>query len=260
MLSTLKTELFVIQRRIYQCDENLEAKYSIMRESVQHHLKCSLENGVSQPELVTVLKCLCYEECLLPTKLHDWCFAKLNELCNLFKKEAEATPKQIAGTPPKEPMVPPLFCKEVVYHAALLCDVISQSNAKDYAKFLKKQSTGHYFEEISVSNPSSDDIITEKYVIAKHDKTLYVAFCGEPHLSEWKTTYESFEEGIYTCTYINQSHSTAIALIAINLHTCMHTYILPRTQAFQSGGRGEEEHLVHTVVCMCLISNQLYII
>ena len=221
MLSTLKNELSVIQRRIYQSDENLEAKYSIMRESVQHHLKCSLENGVSQMELVTVLKSLCYEECLVPTKLHDWCFAKLKELCDMFEKEAQATPRQTSGAPPKEPAVPPLFCKEVVYHAALLCDVINQSNANDYARFLKKQSTGHYFEEISVSNPSSDDVITEKYVIAKHEKTLYIAFCGEPHLSDWKRKYMSFEEGICTCayihTYINHSHSTGIALGAIDL-------------------------------------------
>ena len=197
MLSALKNELPVIQRRIYQSDENLEAKYSIIRESVQHYLKCSLENRASQMELVTVLKSLCYEELLVPTRLHDWCFAKLKELCDLLDKETHSSPRHASGVTPKEPVVPPLFCKEVVYHAALLCDVINQSNAQDYPRFLKKQSMGHYFEEISVSNPSSDDIITEKYVIAKHDKTLYIAFCGEPYLSDWRCNYTSFEEGTY---------------------------------------------------------------
>ena len=197
MLSTLKNELSVIQRRIYQSDDNLDAKYSIVKEFIQHYLKCSLDIGVSQKELDTVLKSLCYEERLVPTRVHDWCFANLNDLCEMLDKEAHTSPRHASGAPPREPMIPPLFCKEVVYHAALLCDIINQSNASDYARFLKKQSTGHYFEEISVSISSSDDdLITDKYVIAKHDKTLYVAFCGEPHLLDWKRKYASFEEGV----------------------------------------------------------------
>ena len=170
-----------------------------MREYIQCHLKSSLDTGVSPMELNTLLKSLCYEELLVPTKLHGWCFEQLDELCKMLDKDGQATPKQSTGAPPKEPIVPPLFCKEVVYHAALLCDVINQRNDEDYTKFLEKQPTGHYFEEISISNPSSEDLITEKYVIAKHDKTLYVAFCGEPHLSDWRGKYTSFEEG--TCAY-----------------------------------------------------------
>ena len=197
ILSTLKNQLFVIQKGIHQSDENLEAKHSIMREYIERHLKLSLETGANRMELTTLLKSLCYEELLVPTKLHEWCFAKLNELCQPLEKEAQTVPRQATGLPPKEPVIPPLFCKEVVYHAALLCDVIVQSNARHYAAFLKKQPTGHYFEEISVSNPSSDDLVTEKYVIAKHDKTLYIAFGGESHLSDWKANYTSFEEG--TC-------------------------------------------------------------
>lgn len=186
----------MIQKSIYQSDENLEAKYSILRESIERHLKCSLETGASQMELNTLLKSLCYEEVLLPTKLHDWCFAKLNELCQLLDKEAQAAPKEISGAMPKESAIPPLFCKEVVYHASLLCDAINQSNATNYARFLSRQPTGHYFEEISVSQLPSEDIVTEKYVIAKHDKVLYIAFCGEPCLSDWRDKYTSFEEGM----------------------------------------------------------------
>ena len=192
-LKRLRQDISVIQKRIYQSDENLDAKYSIIKESIKEYITTLLHTGSKEAEVESQLKVLCYEEILVPSKLHSWCFETLKVLSQQLQQvqpTSDVLP-QPAVQPPQETQS--LFSKDVVYHAMLLCNTVESCDETSYQQYLSKEP--HQFEEVSISVLPTDKQSIERYIIAKKKKMLYIAFRGEPILSEWSSKYSSFLEG-----------------------------------------------------------------
>lgn len=135
----------------------------------------------------------------MPSKLHSWCFETLKALSQQLQ------PVQPTSDVLPQPTVQPsletlsIFSKDVVYHAMLLCNTVESCDETNYQQYLSKEP--HEFEEVSVSVLPTDKQsveMIERCIIAKKKKMLYIAFRGEPILSEWSSKYSSFLEGIAT--------------------------------------------------------------
>ena len=155
-----------------------------------------LHTGSKEAEVESQLKVLCYEETLVPSKLHSWCFETLKALSQQLQ------PVQPTSDVLPQPLIqsasetPSLFSKDVVYHAMLLCNTVESSDETNYQQYLSKEP--HEFEEVSISVLPTDKQSVEaieRCIIAKKKKMLYIAFRGEPSLSEWNNKYSSFLEG-----------------------------------------------------------------
>ena len=187
----LKEELIILRKSIYQSDENLDAKYNLVKEFITRFIKNAIETAVAESEIESFLKLLC-EEALVPTKLHEWCFSEFGKLCSKLKvSELSTSISEIEPQAAKQ-----LFCKENVYHAMLLCNMVYSTDVRKYDAFLSHNP--HALQEVSLSeNPSKDqdDEGVERYAIAKKDNVLFIAFRGEPILQEWQGKYSTFNEG-----------------------------------------------------------------
>lgn len=183
-----------MEKRIYQSDDNLEAKHRIIEELVEDFIDTSLKTGVQQSDVETQLKSLCYDERLVPSKLHDWCFQKLKSLSQ--QNQPSMTVSPMASSVPPKPESPSLFCKETVYHAMLLCATVDACDDSNYEQYLSRLTTGHLFEQVSMSGTHTEKKAIDRCIIAKKRKALYITFRGEPNLNEWCQKYSSFTEGI----------------------------------------------------------------
>ena len=197
-LKRLRQELSLIQKSIYQSDANLEAKHTLIKEFVEEFIKTSLDTGTNQQDVTNQMKGVCYDDMLVPGKLHDWCFQRLKTLCQECQQEQSSLSASLRETSvPQKPEPPSPFNKEVVYHAMLLCDAVESCDESNYEQYLSRQATGHYFEQLSVSGTHTEGKLTiNRCIIAKKKKMLYVAFHGEPSLREWCQKYPTFREGI----------------------------------------------------------------
>lgn len=137
------------------------------------------------------LRKLCFEEFLIPTKLHQWCLHEMKKLGDAGYDNPITVPER--SQMPID-VVMPLFNKETVYHALLLSKVVQTCKAKNYEKFLAHEH--HDFDEVSLSLESPDRSNgIERYAIAKRGKVLYAAFFGEQNISNWQDKYTSINDG-----------------------------------------------------------------
>ena len=185
-LKKLKDELQVIRSSLFQSDDNLDAKYGLVKEFITRYIKRSLD---STTPIEDQLKKLCFEEFLIPTKLHQWCLFEVKKLRD--ELQAQFTTKH-ESPPTSIEVVTPLFCKETMFHALLLIKVAQKCTAKSYESFLLHEF--HDFDEVSLSLENSGRSI-ERYAIAKRGKVLYIAFCGEHKISSWQDKYSTINEG-----------------------------------------------------------------
>ncbi len=89
---------------------------------------------------------------------------------------------------------PALFSKSTLYHACICSRAVNETNAGEYQKFFKDEKLvpGHALKEISISRSKQ-----ERYLIARQeDSTYYIAFQGEPDITQWPKKYSSFEHGM----------------------------------------------------------------
>ena len=194
-MTHLKEELVILRKSILRSDENLDAKHNLIKEFITRFIKNSIETGVAESEIEAFLKLLCYEEALVPSKLHEWCFNEFVKFCSKLQVPELAIPSLDTETPATKP----LFSKDNVYHAMLLCNMVYSTDVRKYESFLSHHP--HLLEEVCMSeNPSKDqdDEGVERYTIARKDKVIFVAFCGEPILQEWQDKYSTFNEGKVT--------------------------------------------------------------
>jgi len=108
---------------------------------------------------------------------------------------------QLSGSSNKEVTLPPLFCKETLYHASLCCYTVCTCDANTYKDFFNKDLPNHNLEEVSRSL-SRDREQVDRYLIARQGKTYYVAFQSEPLLVQW-LNFTSFQEGILTISMLH---------------------------------------------------------
>ena len=197
-LEQLKRELYVVRTSIYQSDENLGAKYDLAKEFITHYMQ-SFKGSFK--DLDNQLKKLCFEEYLIPTKLHNWCMDELQKIAEKELEKLESSDSNVVD----ENVQIPLFTKEVVHHTMLLCKMVASCNDKSYESFLAHER--HGFQEVSLSLNTIKNL--ERYAIAKKDDILYVALLGESSINRWLDKYSTMDEGkrsfyyFITFTFLN---------------------------------------------------------
>ncbi len=199
-LASLKKGIEFLRKSLLESDENVDVKHTLIKEIISRFIRQSLESGDSSA-VDDVRKCLeeiCLVDMLVPQKLHDWCFAEV-EKHDFNKHTATSTKAQQCDIDDPSDKTLPLFSKENVYHAILLSCVVHLHDAQTYQSFFTKNQ--HAFDELSMSDDSQDaNKVIERYLIARKDKTFFVAFCGEAQLSSWQEKYVSLDEGM---AYVN---------------------------------------------------------
>ena len=165
-----------------------ETKATLIKETVQEFIETSLRAGASENEVKKVLSELYSSDLLLSEDIYKWALSEVSTAAQAVCL------KQTFSTSEK---VPPLFCKETLYHASLCCYAVSNCDANTYQKFFNKDFPNHSLEEASFSR-SRDRERVDRYLIARHDKTYYVAFQSEPLLAQWPK-FTSFQEGTCVC-------------------------------------------------------------
>jgi GTP-binding protein EngB required for normal cell division len=182
-LKGLKEKLLVIQKRMLESDENLEAKYELIKEFITKFINDSLEVA-HENEVSEQLNKLCYEEMLIPANLFEWTFKKLHDSCEQRKPISYNVSK--AETPQEESTRSSFLLINEVKTCLLLCDVVSSYNYDNYFAYLKTQP--HSFDEVSFSLVSPNDLEDKlvPYIMArdKTSQTMYVAF-REPKVIDW---------------------------------------------------------------------------
>ena len=175
-LQEFKMELSLLHKRTLRSDENIDAKYTVIRECITSFFKSQFESSVPKPQLQELLNRLCYKEMIIPADLYTWSFAMLEEI----------THNPDTSVPVNEAVIPPqadkkLFSEAIVLNCLILCCLVVHKDSKKYL-----DSIVHDFDELSVSKPQDPKL--ERYVIAKRerDKELYIGFLGEPDLKIWQ--------------------------------------------------------------------------
>ena len=166
-----------------------ESKSTMIKEHVKHFVETSLRAGASAEDVKKVLSEMYGTDVLVSGEVYEWALSEVS-----FTTQAACLP-QSSGSADKEEN-PPLFCKETLYHASLCCYAVSTRDANTYKDFFNKDFPNHTFEEVSLSL-SRDREQVNRYLIARHGKTYYVAFQSEPLLAQWPN-FASFQEGMCT--------------------------------------------------------------
>ena len=178
-LQEFKTELSILHKHTLQSDENIEAKYTIMKECITSFFRSRLEDSIPKPQLLELLHKLCYEEMVIPVALHKWSFFMLEEITQIADTSIATNEVVMPLQADKK-----LFSESIAHNCLILCCLVALD---DYKKFFN--GSGHDFDELSVSCQPGDSEL-ERYVIAKRekDKELYIAFLGEVDLQAWQKT------------------------------------------------------------------------
>ena len=185
-------ELLSKVRKFNQQPAEEEAKATLIKGNIQQFIETSLRAGASKDDVKKVLSELYSSDVLISGDIFEWALSEVNTT-------AQAACLQQTSSPSDEKeKLPPLFCKETVYHASLCCYAVNTCDANTYQKFFNKDFPNHSLEEASLSR-SRDREQVDRYLIARHDKTYYVAFQSEPLLAQWPK-FRSFQEGMWINT------------------------------------------------------------
>ena len=190
--STVRQQLELLNK----VSQQTESKTTLIKETMQHYIGISLRAGASADNVKMVLKEIYGSDVLVSDEVYEWALSEVN-----VTAQAVCLP-QSSSSADKEETLPPLFCKETLYHASLCCYAVCTRDANTYKDFFNKDFPNHTFEEVSLSL-SRDREQVDRYLIARHGKTYYVAFQSEPLLAHW-SNFTSFQEGMRT---ISMPHS-----------------------------------------------------
>lgn len=123
--------------------------------------------------------------------MYRWAVSKAIELCSSSTDGASSPPKlEPAANVSKQE---DLFSKHTVYHASLCCLTVNHCDTTTYHEFINDKKPRHSFSEVSISR--TRDCEVDRHLIAFERKRYYIAFKGEPNLSQWPKKFKSFEEG-----------------------------------------------------------------
>ena len=168
-----------------------ESKSTMIKEHVKHFVETSLRAGASAEDVKKVLSEMYGTDVLVSGEVYEWALSEVS-----FTAEAVCPSQSSGSSSDKEEKLPPLFCKETLYHASLCCYAVCTRDANTYKDFFNKDFPNHNLEEMSLSL-SRDREQVDRYLIARHGKTYYVAFQSEPFLAKW-LKFTSFQEGMCT--------------------------------------------------------------
>ena len=144
-----------------------------MKSRIENHIHKSLEDGTDCGVVRQQLDDLIMNA-LIPVDINSWCFEKLEEIQKSLEPPSEVSPCEDTDEPACD--LPPLFCKDTVYHASLCLSIVSSAvehpdlSAANLKRQLDKH--GHNFDEISLSVVDKN---SKKSLIAKQGNIFYVA-------------------------------------------------------------------------------------
>ena len=167
-----------------------ESKITMIKEHVKHFIGTSLRAGASADDVKKVLSAMYGTDVLVSGEVYEWALGEVSVTTQAVCLPQSSSPSD------KEEKLPPLFCKETLYHASLCCYAVCTRDANTYKDFFSKDFPSHNLEEVSLSL-SRDREQVDRYLIARHGKTYYVAFQSEPLLTKW-LKFTSFQEGMCT--------------------------------------------------------------
>ena len=198
-MKSLTSELRQQLELLNKVSQQTESKITLIKATLQHYISISLQGGASADDVKKVLSTMYVTDVLVSGEVYEWALDEVSVTAQAICLQP------LSGSSDKEGKLPPLFCKETLYHASLCCYAVCTRDANTYKDFFKKDFPNHNLEEVSLSL-SRDREEVDRYLIAKHGKTYYVAFQSEPLLAQW-LNFSSFEEGM--CTHIHEYETTS---------------------------------------------------
>ncbi len=168
----------------------------LLKFDLTDYIKRRFQDKIKKEVIAEEISSLCYEDFLIPEELSEWCDSQLKK----FSKTNPLSPKSESSnfscnteSIPPEPLSPTQL-KDMMYHSCFCCQMVNSCTSKDYAYFFDNaENQNHSFTEVSMS--ILRDGSTERYVIARQKDAVYLAFLSEPHICDWLTKYNSFEQG-----------------------------------------------------------------
>ena len=181
-------ELLSKVRKFNQQPAEEEAKATLIKGNIQQFIETGLRAGASKDDVKKVLSELYSSDVLISGDIFEWALSEVSTTAQAVCLQQTSNPSD------EKEKLPPLFCKETLYHASLCCYAVSTCDANTYQTFFNKDFPNHSLEEVSLSR-SRDREQVDRYLIARHDKTYYVAFQSEPLIAQWPK-FTSFQEGM----------------------------------------------------------------
>lgn len=199
-------ELLSKVRKFNQQPAEEEAKATLIKGNIQQFIETGLRAGASKDDVKKVLSEMYSSDVLINGDIYEWALSEVSTTAQAVCLQ------QTSGPSDEKEKLPPLFCKETVYHASLCCYAVSTCDANTYQKFFSKDFPNHNLEEASLSR-SRDRERVDRYLIARHDKTYYVAFQSEPLLAQWPK-FTSFQEGTCIMLIISCMNITGLVYLS----------------------------------------------
>ena len=197
---SVKMSLFGTLESKLQGLQGLEDKQSVegvQKELVTRCLTESQQSGTPAEDVKKKLCELCQKKYLITEAVYQWSLKKVKEI---FTQEEDLLLNSAELTSPADPQHTEfLFSKDTIYHASICCQALNCCTAGDYQKFFKDKQRvpGHSFQAVSISRPTPDGKQHERYLIAKQGESkYYIAFEGQPVLSQWPKKCNSFIQGL----------------------------------------------------------------
>lgn len=147
---------------------NTQATLDRIKARIESHIKKKLEDGLPKDALTKQLHDLTMNA-LIPMDINDWCYDKLDQLCKECNDKMSELKDSSSDDIFEETL--PVFSTDAVYHASLCNLVLSDADHLDEKHFLLE--FGHSIDEVSLSLSG-----TSKMLVARQDKTIYIAFKG----------------------------------------------------------------------------------
>ena len=186
-------ELEVYKRALAKEGAPEQALCTCIEESIRQYVETMLEAGETVDFLQNQMSLLYCKHLVVPSNLLEWT-SRVVEAVNSERSQdiavAVAPQSHEELTPPK----PPLFNNDTVYHASICCHAVSTCHAGNFKNFFDHMVRGHRLEEVSMS-VSQDKENVDRYLIAKQQNTIYIAFQSEATISHWMDKYSSFDDG-----------------------------------------------------------------
>ena len=198
---------------------NTQATLDHIKNRIESHLKMMLEEGLSKDALNKQLNDL---TALIPSGITDWCYDKLDELCNKQDKMIVADEFDTSFSDELSEEHPPLFSPDALYHASL-CNLIV--NSKEGSQM--RTEYGHTFDELSVSLPGK-----MKMLIAQQQNIVYISFpflrCYDEFLIDYTTVSEIVLMDIPLRYFVELLYQNKrLILTGISFYAWLCIFILP---------------------------------
>jgi hypothetical protein len=182
LASGLNTQL----QHLMKMPSSDETKMIIVKDLIQDFLRKSTQSNVSKEEMKERLASVYGSELLFSKEVYEWALEMIASIPDV------STTKSSPDSSEEESEVEkPLFCEDTVYHASLCCVAVNSRDSTNYKSFFEKDYP-HCLEEVSMS--SCRDRV-DRYLIARKEKTYFIAFQSEPSFSKWLELFTSFEQG-----------------------------------------------------------------